>query len=155
MDNEQFRSSGHFLVDWIADYFSDLPNRPVVGASAPGELKRRFPSAAPEQAEPFAAIVADLSETIVPGLTGWQHPGWFAYFPGNSSPESVLAEMVTAAFGQQGMMWSTSPIATELEMVVLDWLVDLLGLPSGWKMAGPGGVRSRSAPPTAPTLLSS
>ena len=117
----------------------NYPDRPVVPATVPGELKRRFPSAAPEQAEPFAAIVADLSETIVPGLTGWQHPGWFAYFPGNSSPESVLAEMVTAAFGQQGMMWSTSPIATELEMVVLDWLVDLLGLPTSWKMAGPGG----------------
>ncbi len=139
MDNEQFRSSAHELVDWIADYFTELPNRPVVPSTAPGELKRRFPATAPEQGEPFADIVDDLDQKIVPGLTGWQHPGWFAYFPGNSSPDSVLAEMVTAAFGQQGMMWSTSPIATELEMVVLDWLVDLLGLPSGWKMAGPGG----------------
>ena len=95
----------------------------------------------PPQSNPshFDDLIADLDRIVVPGLTGWQHPGWFAYFPGNSSPPSLLAEMATAAFAQQGMMWSTSPIATELEMVVLDWLVDLLGLPQSWKMAGPGG----------------
>ena len=98
-----------------------------------------LPDRALEQPEDFSELMADLDRVVVPGLVGWQHPGFFAYFPGNISPPSVLAEMVTASLGQQGMMWSTSPAATEVEMKVLDWLVDLLGLPQEWKMAGPGG----------------
>jgi len=136
---EEFRANAHALVDWIADYLERSADLPIVPAVAPGELKARLPASAPEAPEPFDELMADLDRIVVPGLTGWQNPGWFAYFPGNSSPPSLLAEMATAAFGQQGMMWATSPIATELEMVVLDWLVDLLGLPQGWKMSGPGG----------------
>lgn len=139
MTPEEFRANAHTLVDWIADHMERSAELPIVPKLEPGELKSRIPASAPEAAEPFSDLMADLDRIVVPGLTGWQHPGWFAYFPGNSSPPSVLAEMATAAFAQQGMMWSTSPIATELEMVVLDWLVDLLGLPQGWKMSGPGG----------------
>lgn len=139
MDTDRFRAEAHVLVDWIADYLAATPDRPVVPSVEPGQLRTKFPPRAPELGESFGEIMADLDGLVVPGLTGWQHPGWFAYFPGNSSPPSLLAEMATAAFGQQGMMWSTSPIATEMEMVVLDWLVDLLGLPEGWKMDGAGG----------------
>ena len=139
MTPEEFRANAHTLVDWIADYLERSDELPIVPQLEPGELKSRLPSSAPEEAEPFSELLADLDRIVVPGLTGWQNPGWFAYFPGNSSPPSLLAEMATAAFAQQGMMWATSPIATELEMVVLDWLVDLLGLPAAWKMAGPGG----------------
>jgi aromatic-L-amino-acid decarboxylase len=139
MNPAEFRQNAHSLVDWIADYLETSSELPIVPAVAPGEIRKSLPLNAPEDPEPFADLVADLETVVVPGLTGWQHPGWFAYFPGNSSPPSLLAEMVTAAFAQQGMLWSTSPIATELEMVVLDWLVDLLSLPPGWKMSGPGG----------------
>ena len=111
----------------------------LVAAFGPGRDDQLLPKEAPEKGESFASLMSDFERIIMPGITGWQHPGWFAYFPANSSPPSVLAEMITAALGQQGMMWITSPAATELEMVTLDWLVDLLGLPADWKMAGPGG----------------
>lgn len=136
---EEFRRNAHEVVDWIADYFERIEQQSVIPTVAPGEIRRMLPGAAPERPESFANLMADLERVVVPGLTGWQHPGWFAYFPANSSPPSVLAEMVTAALAQQGMLWSTSPVATELEMVVLDWLVDLLELPQTWKMDGPGG----------------
>ncbi|MGH8957198.1 MAG: pyridoxal-dependent decarboxylase, partial [Acidimicrobiia bacterium] len=139
VNNEEFRRNAHEVVDWIADYFEGLPKQGVIPDVAPGEIRKSLPETAPEQGESFAALMSDFERIIMPGTTGWQHPGWFAYFPANSSPPSVLAEMITAALGQQGMMWTTSPAATELEMVTLDWLVDLLGLPSGWKMSGPGG----------------
>ena len=139
MNNDDFRRHAHDVVDWIADYFEELPKQSVLPDLAPGDIRKSLPATAPEQGEPFASLMADFERIIMPGITGWQHPGWFAYFPANSSPPSVLAEMITAALGQQGMMWITSPAATELEMVTLDWLVDLLGLPRGWKMAGPGG----------------
>jgi aromatic-L-amino-acid/L-tryptophan decarboxylase len=139
VNNDEFRRNAHEIVDWIADYFEGLPKLPVVPDVTPGEIRRKLPETAPEKGESFASLMSDLEQIVLPGVTGWQHPGWFAYFPANSSPPSVLAEMITAALGQQGMMWTTSPVATELEMLVLDWLVDLLGLPPGWKMAGPGG----------------
>ncbi|MGH8926041.1 MAG: pyridoxal phosphate-dependent decarboxylase family protein [Acidimicrobiia bacterium] len=139
MNPDEFRRNAHEVVDWIADYFEGLPKQPVVPDVKPGEIRRMLPETAPQQGESFASLIADLERVVLPGATGWQHPGWFAYFPANSSPPSVLAEMVTAALAQQGMMWTTSPVATELEMVMLDWLVDLLGLPETWKMDGPGG----------------
>jgi aromatic-L-amino-acid decarboxylase len=135
----EFRQQAHQLVDWIADYLENIDQRPILSELKPGEILAQLPESAPEQPEPFSELVADLDRVVVPGLSGWQHPGWFAFFPANSSPPSVLAEMVTAALAQQGMLWATSPAATEIEMRMVDWLVDLLGLPSGWKMAGPGG----------------
>jgi aromatic-L-amino-acid decarboxylase len=139
MNWEEFRRNAHEVVDWIADYLEGLPKQPVMPEIAPGTIRKMLPATAPEQGEPFAALIADLDRVVVPGVTGWQHPGWFAYFPANSSPPSILAEMITAALAQQGMLWSTSPVATELEMAMLDWLVELADLPLGWKMAGPGG----------------
>jgi aromatic-L-amino-acid/L-tryptophan decarboxylase len=140
MTPDEFRRHGHELVDWLAAYFERVGELPVQAPVAPGETAARLPERAPEAGEPFEALLRDLDEVVVPGTTHWGHPGWFAYFPANTSGPSVLAELVTAGLGMQGMLWSTSPAATEIEWRVLDWLVDLLGLPSSWKVAeGPGG----------------
>ena len=140
MSPEDFRRNGHALVEWVAHYMERVGELPVQARVAPGEVRARLPPAAPEEPEPFEALVRDLDEVVLPGTTHWQSPGWFAYFPGNASPPSVLAELVAAALGTQGMLWSTSPAATEIEAHVLDWLVDLLGLPQHFKTAvGPGG----------------
>ena len=113
---------------------------PIVSTVKPGEIRARLPDAAPEEPEPFAALLRDLDEIVLPGITHWQAPGWFAWFPANASPPSILAELVAAGLGAQGMLWATSPALTEIEAHVLDWLVDLLGLPQHFKTAvGPGG----------------
>jgi aromatic-L-amino-acid/L-tryptophan decarboxylase len=124
----------------VAGYMEQVASLPVQASVEPGDIRAALPPAAPEDPEPFEALVRDLDDVVLPGITHWQSPGWFAYFPANTSSPSVLAELVTAALGAQGMMWSTSPALTEIEAHVLDWLVDLLGLPQEWKTAaGPGG----------------
>ncbi len=140
MTPDEFRRHGHALIDWVADYMERVPELPVQSRVAPGEILARLPAAAPEEPEPFESLVRDLDEIVLPGITHWQSPGWFAFFQSNNSPPSVLAELVSAGLGVQGMLWATSPACTEIEMRVLDWLVDLLGLPEHWKHAvGPGG----------------
>jgi aromatic-L-amino-acid/L-tryptophan decarboxylase len=129
MDSDEFRRAAHLLVDWMADYLEQVGQLPVTPDVRPGEVARTLPDAAPEEGEPFDAIWQDFQRLILPGMTHWNHPGWFAYFPGNNSPASVLAEMLTAAMGAQCMSWATSPAATELEQVTLDWLRQCLGLP--------------------------
>ena len=138
MAPEEFRAAGHALVDWVADHLAGVRERPVTPSVAPGELRAALPAAPPAAGEPFADLLADL-DLLRPGLVEWQHPRWFAYFPTGASYPSVLAELASAALGQQGMLWATSPATTELEVHVLDWLVDLLGLPATWRSAGPGG----------------
>jgi len=132
VDNETFRRCGHEFVEWIADYLRDVESYPVVSRVKPGEVKSRLPGAPPEAAESMDRIFADFREVILPGISHWQHPGWHAYFPANNSPASVLAEMLTAGLGVQGMIWQTSPAASELEDLVLDWLRQLTGLPAGF-----------------------
>lgn len=139
MTPDEFRTAGKALIDWIADYWERVEDLPVQSDVAPGDIRAKLPEFAPESPESWDAIVADLDEIIVPGLTNWQSPNWFAFFPGNVSEPSVLGELLSAGLGQQGMNWATSPVATELESHVLDWMVDLLGLPQGWKTSGPGG----------------
>jgi aromatic-L-amino-acid decarboxylase len=129
MHPDEFRRHAHELVDWMADYLRDVGDLPVTPAVAPGDIRRKLPPSAPEEGEAFPRLFADFRELIVPGMTHWNHPGWFAYFPGNNSPPSVLGEMLTAAMGAQCMSWATSPAATELEQVVLDWLRAMVGLP--------------------------
>jgi aromatic-L-amino-acid decarboxylase len=129
MDPERFREQAHQLVDWMADYLKNVREFPVVPAVKPGELRAQFPPSPPETGEPFEAIFQDFREKIVPGMTHWNHPGWFAYFPANNSPPSILAEMLTATLGAQCMSWITSPAATELEQVVMEWLRQMLDLP--------------------------
>jgi aromatic-L-amino-acid/L-tryptophan decarboxylase len=140
MTPDEFRRHGHTLVEWVAQYMERVGELPVQSPVEPGDIRGRLPDAAPEDPEPFEALVRDLDAIVLPGITHWQSPGWFAYFPANASPPSILAELVSAALGAQGMLWSTSPALTEIEAHVLDWLVDLLGLPPEWKTAvGPGG----------------
>ncbi len=124
----------------VASYMERVGELPIAPSVEPGEIRAKLPAAAPEQPEPFAALLRDLDEVVLPGITHWQSPGWFAYFPANASGPSILAELVWAGLGAQGMIWSSSPALTEIEAHVLDWLVDLLGLPQHFKTAvGPGG----------------
>jgi len=140
MSPDEFRRHGRAVVDWIADYMERVGELPVVAPVEPGEIRARLPDAAPEDPEPFERLLADLDDVVLPGITHWQSPGWFAYFPANTSGPSILGELASAGLGAQGMMWATSPALTEVENGVLDWLVDLLGLPEAWKTAvGPGG----------------
>ena len=140
MDPTEFRRHGHALVDWVADYMERVADLPVTPDVEPGDIGARLPLEPPEEPEPFEAILRDLDEIVMPGITHWQSPGWFAYFPANVSGPGILGELASAGLGVQGMLWATSPACTEVELRVVDWLVDLLGLPEHFKMAvGPGG----------------
>jgi aromatic-L-amino-acid/L-tryptophan decarboxylase len=129
MDAASFRRHGHGLVDWIADYLEHSDRYPVLARVQPGAIAAALPDAAPEDPEPFEAIMADFERILVPGLTHWNHPGFFAYFAITGSAPGVLAEFLSAALNQQAMLWRTSPAATELEAVTLGWLRRLIGLP--------------------------
>jgi aromatic-L-amino-acid decarboxylase len=129
MSPDEFRRAGHQLVDWIADYLADPGRYPVLSRVRPGDIASALPAAAPADGEPFDAIFADFERVLVPGLTHWNHPGFFAYFAITGSAPGVLAEMLSAALNVQAMLWRTSPSATELEEVTLAWLRKLLGLP--------------------------
>ncbi|WP_226886725.1 pyridoxal phosphate-dependent decarboxylase family protein [Nisaea nitritireducens] len=131
MTPEDFRRHAHDLVDWMADYMETVEEYPVRAQTAPGEIASKLPEAPPEAGEPMERIFADFKSDVMPGITHWQHPRFFAYFPANSSPPSVLAEMLTATLGAQCMLWQTSPAATEMETRVLDWLRQMTGLPQG------------------------
>jgi aromatic-L-amino-acid decarboxylase len=134
MNRDEFRRFGHQFIDWVADYFDGVEKYPVLSGLKPGDIALRLPGAAPERGEPMEDIFRDFREIVLPGMTHWQHPSWFGYFPANNSPASVLAELLTAGLGAQCMVWQTSPAAAELEERVLDWLRQMLGLPQG--MAG-------------------
>ena len=132
MDLEEFRRHGHALVDWMADYLASVEGHPVRAQVRPGAIAAQLPAAPPVHGEPLEEIFADFERILLPGMTHWQHPSFFAYFPANSSPPSVLAEMLTATLGAQCMLWQTSPAATELETRTLDWLRQMIGLPEGF-----------------------
>ena len=132
MDIDEFRSHAHQMVDWMADYMDRVEDLPVRAQTGPGDVDATLPRAAPEHGEPISAIMADFDRDIMPGITHWQHPSFFAYFPANSSPPSVLAEMLTATIGAQCMLWQTSPAATEMETRVLDWVRQMIGLDEGF-----------------------
>jgi len=132
MHDREFRDQAHRFVDWMADYLASVDRYPVKALVAPGEIASQLPAHPPEASEPVDAIFQDFRDLILPGMTHWQHPRFFAYFPANSSPPSILGEMLTATLGAQCMSWETSPAATELEMVVLDWTREIIGLPGGF-----------------------
>jgi len=132
VDSKDFRRHAHAFVDWMADYMDGVEAFPVRAQVKPGEIAARLPLSPPEGPEPLEAIFEDFKSTLLPGITHWQHPSFFAYFPANSSPPSVLAEMLTATLGAQCMLWQTSPAATELETRVLDWVRQITGLPEGF-----------------------
>ena len=139
MDNNEFRRAGHQLIDWVADYLEHVEQYPVLSQVKPGEIRSRLPAAPPAKGEPFDALLRDVEQIILPGITHWQSPNFFAFFPSNNSGPSILGELLSASFGVQGMLWATSPACTELETHVLDWMVDLLGLPSAFKSTSAGG----------------
>ena len=139
MTPDEFRQCGHALIERIARYMEEIESYPVLSRVQPGAVRERLPPAAPEHGEPFADVLRDVDEIVVPGLTHWQSPSFFAYFPANASGPSILGDLLSSGFGVQGMLWATSPACTELETHVLDWLVDLLGLPDGFRSTSRGG----------------
>ncbi|MGY9075131.1 MAG: pyridoxal-dependent decarboxylase [Acidimicrobiales bacterium] len=154
MSAAEFREHGHSLIDWLADYYENVETYPVLSDVEPGSIRAQLPDSAPEVGEPFENLIADLDTIVMPGITHWQNPSWFAYFPANSSPPSVLAELVSAGLGVQGMLWTTSPAVTEIETQMMDWLVELLGLPNTWlTSAAGGGVLQMSASDSTHTAL--
>jgi aromatic-L-amino-acid/L-tryptophan decarboxylase len=144
---DEFRSNGHLLIDWIADYIENVEHQRVVPDVAPGDVRARLPEHPPPDIEPFSSVMTDVDEVIVPGLTHWQHPDFFAYFPANNSYPSILGELLAAGLGVQGMSWVTSPACTELETLMLDWMREMLDLPERFRSTSEhgGGVIQGSA----------
>jgi aromatic-L-amino-acid decarboxylase len=132
MTPDEFRILGHRLIDWIADYRTKMAELPVMAMTAPGQVKSQLPAAPPAQAEDFAAVFRDLEEVILPGLSHWQHPSFFGYFPANAALASVLGDYLSSGLGVLGLSWQGSPALTELEEVVTDWMRQMLGLSSAW-----------------------
>jgi len=139
MDPDEFRERGHQVVDWIADYYKRIESFPVLSQAQPGEIRSSLPAQAPQQGEPFETILGDFEKLILPGVTHWQSPNFFAYFPSNASGPSILGDLLSSGLGVQGMLWATSPACTELETLVLDWLVPALGLPEKFLSTKTGG----------------
>src|SRR5580700_2796612 len=139
MSPDDFRRYGHAMVDWIADYYTRIESFPVLSRWEPGQLRASLPSDPPAKGEPFDTILQDIEKLILPGVTHWQSPNFFAYFPCNASGPGILGDLLSSGLGVQGMLWSTSPACTELETHVLDWLVGMLGLPEKFLSSSTGG----------------
>lgn len=131
MHKEEFRRFGHELIDWIAEYFDTIEDLPVLAQIEPGDLKSQLPTSPPEKGEPMEDIIADVDRLIVPALTHWSHPSFFAYFATSTSAPGIFGELLSAAFDNKAMLWRTSPASTELEEVTLDWLRQMMGLDPG------------------------
>lgn len=132
METGEFRRWAHRFADWMADYYETLEDRPVKSQVNPGDILAQLPDSPPLEEEEMGSILSDVDQIILPGMTHWQSPNFFAYFPANASYPSILAEMITAAMGAQCMIWETSPAAAELEERVMDWLKLMTGIPSEW-----------------------
>ena len=139
MTPDEFRRHGHAVVDWIADYQSRIEWFPVLSQVKPGQIRASLPPNPPMHGEPFDALLKDIEKLILPGVTHWQSPNFFAYFPSNASGPGILGDLLSSGLGVQGMLWSTSPACTELETHVLDWLVSMLGLPEKFLSSNTGG----------------
>lgn len=139
MTPDEFRRYGKQVIDWIADYQEKIESYPVLSRARPGDVLANLPAHPPERGEGFEAVLADMDRVVMPGVTHWQHPDFFAYFPSGASGPSILGDLLSAGLGVQGMLWATSPACTELEIRVLDWLAELLGLPAKFRGDGPGG----------------
>src|SRR5581483_3941602 len=139
MSPEEFRKWGHAVVEWLAEYQQRVEKLPVLSQVEPGQIRRSLPASPPPHGEAFGEILADVDRLILPGITHWQSPNFFAYFPANASGPSILGELLSAGLGVQGMLWATSPACTELEIHVLDWMAEMVGLPERFKSSGAGG----------------
>ena len=139
MTPKEFRRYGRQVVDWIADYYENIETLPVFSRSQPGQVRASLPDNPPTEGEAFESILKDVSDIILPGLTHWQSPNFYAYFPANTSGPAILGDLLSSGLGVQGMIWATSPACTELETHVLDWLVDMLDLPQKFSSTHTGG----------------
>jgi aromatic-L-amino-acid decarboxylase len=139
MTPDEFRARGRDVIDWIADYMEHVEEYPVMSTVKPGDIKAKLPDHPPRQRDPFDAVLADLDEIVLPGITHWQSPNFFGYFPANASGPAILGDLVSSGLGVQGMLWATSPAATEVETRMMDWLVEMLGLPDRFSSSGAGG----------------
>jgi aromatic-L-amino-acid/L-tryptophan decarboxylase len=139
MDPEEFRKHGYEVVDWIADYYKRIESFPVFSQVKPGEVRASLPTEPPQHGEPFETILRDVEKFILPGVTHWQSPNFFAYFPSNASGASILGDLLSSGLGIQGMLWATSPACTELETLMLDWLARALALPEKFLSTSSGG----------------
>jgi aromatic-L-amino-acid decarboxylase len=139
MSPDEFRRHGHQVIDWIADYHERLESFPVLSQASPGNVRASLPADPPERGEGFESVLADLDRVIMPGITHWQHPSFFAFFPANASGPAILGDLLASGLGVQGMLWATSPAATELETHMLDWLATLLGLDPRFRSDSAGG----------------
>jgi len=139
MTPDEFRRHGHSVVDWIADYYSRIESFPVLSRVEPGQIRASLPLNPPDKGQPFPTILADIEKLILPGVTHWQSPNFFAFFPSNASGPSILGDLLSSGLGVQGMLWATSPACTELETHVLDWLVHMLDLPQKFLSTASGG----------------
>jgi aromatic-L-amino-acid decarboxylase len=135
MSPEEFRRWGYAVVDWVADYQRRVASLPVMSQVRPGQIRASLPAEPPERGESFDVILADVEKLILPGITHWQSPNFFAFFPANNSGPSILGELLSAGLGVQGMLWATSPACTELETHVMDWMAAMVGLPDEFKSA--------------------
>ena len=136
---EEFRRAGYAAVDWVAEYLENIETFPVLSRVEPGQIRGGLPASPPEKGEPFDRVLQDLNDLILPGITHWQSPNFFAYFPANTSGPAILGDLISSGLGVQGMLWTTSPACTELETHVLDWLVEMLDLPKQFRSDGDGG----------------
>jgi aromatic-L-amino-acid decarboxylase len=139
MSADQFREEGKKVIDWIADYYENIEKYPVLSQVKPGEIKASLPENAPQNGESMEEMINDIDRLIMPGITHWQSPNFYAYFPSNTSFPSILGDLISSGLGVQGMIWATSPAATELETRVLDWLADMMGMPEKFKSISTGG----------------
>ncbi|CAN5574972.1 pyridoxal-dependent decarboxylase [soil metagenome] len=147
MTPDEFRTNGYALIDWIVEYIEGVEQFPVASQVQPGDIRAALPAHPPTVVEPFTDVLADLDNLVMPGITHWQHPSFFAYFPANISYASILGELATAGLGVQGMSWVTSPACTEVETLMMDWMHELLALPARFRStsADGGGVIQGSA----------
>ena len=132
MTPEEFRTHGHQLIDWLADYRANIADRPVMATTQPKDITTQLPSSPPVDPEPFANILADLDKVILPGLSHWQHPRFFGYFPSNGLLAGVLGDLASTGLGVLGLAWQSSPAITEVEDVTLDWFRQMVGLSEHW-----------------------
>jgi aromatic-L-amino-acid decarboxylase len=139
MTPNEFRRNGYAVVDWIADYYGRIESYPVLSRAEPGQIRASLPPHPPSKSESFLAILADIEKLIVPGITHWQSPNFYAFFPCNASGPGILGDLLSSGLGVQGMLWATSPACTELETHILDWLVEMLGLPEKFLSTNAGG----------------
>lgn len=139
MTTEEFRRYGYAMVDWIAEYYENVEEYPVLSQVKPGEIRASLPAEPPRHGQPFEETLKDVTELILPGVTHWQSPNFFAFFPANTSGPAILAELLSAGLGVQGMLWTTSPACTELETHMLDWVAEMVDLPEKFKSSSKGG----------------